>query len=194
MGSKVYGFTTSVDRFTLVGMDAMAAVLAAFSEEFWRLVNAYEKAAQEYFGDLTEDQAHQVGRQAARTVFAPLIWDAQVGDRWDVRRSSEFLNISRQALYKRVRSGTALGVPGQGTTYFPVWQFDLDKHLIRQVVAEIIGVFREADEEVDPLVIAAWATAETGLLNASPAEWIQEGDDETAVVTAARRAAAGLAA
>lgn len=150
----------------------------------------------EYMGSLSKEDALQLGQQAARSIFAPFIWAAQVGDRWDVRRSCEFLNISRQALYKRARSGTALGVPGRGTTYFPVWQFDLDKHLIRQVVGEVISAFRDADDEVDPLVIAAWATAGNRLLDgASPAEWISRGGvDTAAVVTAARRAAAGLAA
>jgi hypothetical protein len=176
-------------------MDTWASISKGFESEFFRLQYRYEAAAEKYFGNLTEEQALQLGAQAARTVFAPFIWDAQVGERWDVRLASEFLGISRQALYKRVRTGTALGVPGRGTTYFPVWQFDFDKHLIRQVVGEILGAFQEADEEIDPLVIAAWATKGNRLLRGeSPAEWISQGRDDVAVLAAARRAAAGLSA
>ena len=175
-------------------MDKPAAIAEGFNEEFGRLLSAHEKALDEYFGTLSDPQAFELGRQAARTVFAPFIWGTKVGDRWDVRRSSEFLKMSRQALYKRVRTGTALGVPGQGTTWFPAWQFDTDKHLIRHVVGEIISVFREADEDVDPLVIAAWGTkADESLDDRSPAEWIRQGGDDDRVVTAARHAAAGLA-
>ena len=156
-------------------MAAPDSIQHGFWEELSRLYYDKDKRAAEYLDGLDKDEAEQLGRQAARTIVAPFIWADKVGDRVDVRRASEFLNISRQALYKRVRTGTALGVPGRGTTFFPTWQFDFDKHLIRQVTGEIISVFREADEDVDPLVIAAWAMAENRLLDDDcPAVWIQK--------------------
>ena len=45
-----------------------------------------------------------------------------------------------------------------GTTWFPVWQSDLKRFLLRPVIADLLRAFREADEDLDPLVIAAWAT------------------------------------
>ncbi len=177
-------------------MDGQEAIWEGFRSEFYRLLGSYDdKSAYHYVESLSPQEAEATGRQAARSVFAPFIWGRKVGDRWDIRRSCEFLGVSRQALYKRVRTGTALGVSGQGTTYFPTWQFDLDKRLIRQVVGQVISAFREADNEVDPLVIAAWATAKNQLLDGlSPVEWIQQARDEAPVVVAARRASAGLAA
>lgn len=179
----------------LGAMDAASAITQGFSMEFGRLLQEHNKALDEYLGSLDDDQAMDLGRQGARAALAPFIWDTKVGDRWDIRRGCEFLRISRQALYKRVRTGTALGVPGRGTTYFPTWQFDLEKHLIRQVVGEIVRVFREADEDIDPLVIAAWATTENRFLEgATPAEWIRDRRDDHDVILAAHRATAGLAA
>ena len=177
-------------------MDGQAAIWEGFQSEFYRLLGSYDdKSAYDYVERLSPQEAEAAGRQAARSVFAPFIWGRKVGDRWDIRHSCEFLGVSRQALYKRVRTGSALGIPGQGTTYFPTWQFDLDKRLIRQVVGEVICAFREADDEVNPLVIAAWATSNNQLLDGlSPAEWIEQEDDHAPVVSAARRAAAGLAA
>jgi hypothetical protein len=180
---------------TLGGVDTPAAIQSAFSDELHRLLDQYGQKIGDEFWNLSEREAWELGHQAARTVFAPIIWSARVGDHWDVRGSCEFLGVSRQALYKRVRSGTALGLQGRGTTMFPVWQFDLDRHMLRPVVAEIIGVFREADEELDPLVIAAWATKANRLLGGeTPAQWISQGHDDDKVVTAARRATTGLAA
>jgi hypothetical protein len=175
-------------------METPHAIQHSFEDEFFKLYDANEKEAYAYFNSMGKEEVQELGRLAARTIFAPLIWSAQVGDRWDVRRSCEFLGMSRQALYKRVRTGTALGVQGQGTTYFPTWQFDLDKHLIRHVTSEIIGAFREADDQINPLVIAAWATKPSADLDGvAPADWVSRGGEDRRVVVAARRAAAGLA-
>ena len=57
----------------------------------------------------------------------------------------------------------------------------------------LLGVFYEADPDLDPLVIAAWAnTAQRELDSSSPAEWIVRGGDEERVLSSARRATAGL--
>lgn len=183
-------------------MHTRQVIEQGYQEEIDRLLFTYQKVVGDEL-DLSEEEALELGRQAARTAFAPFIWKARVGDTWDVRQTAEFLGISRQALYKRVRTGTALGVPGRGTTHFPVWQFDTKKHLLRPVVAEIIAAFREADKDLSPLTIAAWVTASSDLLDGrSPAGWIALGSNDqggpdfpaSRVVTAAHRAAAGLAA
>jgi hypothetical protein len=118
-----------------------------------------------------------------------------IGDRWDARRVTEFLDVSRQAVYKRVRTGSLLGLPGSGTTWFPVWQFDPDRRVVRRVVASIITQFRAADPDLDPLVIAAWVTAPHPQLDgASPADEIRRGGNDERVSLLAARAARGLAA
>jgi hypothetical protein len=175
-------------------MDQISAVEKGFIEELWRLFQD-EPALRAELDRLAEDEGLELGRQGARAVVAPLAWSAAVADRWDVRRATEFLGISRQALYKRLRNGSALGVPGRGTTWFPVWQFDYRQRIVRAVTGTIIKVFRSADPAIDPLVIGAWATRENRLLHGkSPAAWLAEGGGDEAVVRAARRAAQGLAA
>ena len=143
---------------------------------------------------LEYDEGVQLGRQGALAVFAPLMWMAKIGDRWDTATAAGNLGITRQAIYKRVRSGSLLGVPGRGTTLFPTWQFD-EKNQIRLVVGKIIGTFRDAGEG-DPLTIAAWATTEQDedLEGLAPAVWITQNRDSDAVVRAARRAANRLSA
>ena len=175
-------------------MDSFSAIEKGLLGEMERLFRE-EPSLQAELDHLSDEEAAELGSQGARAVLAPLIWSAAVGSRWDVRRVTEFLGISRQALYKRLRNGSALGVPGRGTTWFPVWQFDPARRIVRAVTGSIIKVFRDADPEVDPLVIGAWATARNRLLDGkSPQEWVAEGGGEDAVLLAARRAAQGLAA
>jgi hypothetical protein len=174
-------------------VDQLAAIEKGLLEELSRL--SREEPSLHSLDDVTEEEALELGRQGARAAFAPLIWGAAVGDRWDVRRATEFLGISRQALYKRVRSGSALGIPGRSTTWFPVWQFDSQQRIVRAVTGSIIKAFRDADAGIDPLVIGAWATKETRLLGGkSPAGWLTEAGGDNVVVLAAQRAASGLSA
>lgn len=145
--------------------------------------------------ELPVEEAQEFGRRAAVAALAPLVWQLAVGDRWDVRHAAEFLGVSRQALYKRLAAGTALGVAGRGTTWFPTWQFDRDQQIVRAVTAQVVAAFREADPLIESEVIAAWAMHTNSLLGQrTPADWIIGGGSDEAVVTAARRAAAGLAA
>lgn len=154
---------------------------------------------------LSADEAEALGRGAARTVVAPWMWSAAVGARCDIQTAASQIGTSRQNIYKRVGNGSMLGLRGRGTTWFPMWQFDTPaadepsngpgKTIVRPAVARIIRAFRDADETVDPLVIAGWATTPNRLLeNLSPAEWLIERADDDQVVIAATRAAAGLAA
>jgi hypothetical protein len=186
--------TTEVDRVYNNAMDQRAAVEKGFFEELSRLTFE-EPLLQIELDRVTEDEALELGHQGARAVFAPLMWSAAVGNRWDVRRTTEFLGISRQALYKRLRNGSALGIPGRGTTWFPIWQFDPKQQIVRAATGSIIKAFRDADPEIDPLVIGAWAVKENRhLADKSPADWLAEAGDDESVVLAARRAARGLSA
>jgi len=169
---------------------ALDLIHDGFSRELFSQVDV-----EKYPPAMGEKELRELGRRAAQAAVAPLLWSAEVSERWDVRRVTEFLDISRQAIYRRVRTGSLLGLQGEGTTWFPVWQFDPDGRVVRHVVASIIATFRRADPEVDPLVIASWATAKNQHLGGvSPAEVVAKGDEDERVVLAAARAARGLAA
>jgi len=175
-------------------MDGLSAVEKGFQDEFWRILGE-DLSLEVQLLDLNEEQSLELGRQGARATLAPLLWSHAIGDRWDVRRVTEFLGTSRQAIYKRLKLGSALGVQGRGTTWFPTWQFDTTERIVRAVTRSIISAFHDADPTVDPLVIAAWAMkANPSLEGMSPAAWLTEGRQEGAVVLAARRAAKGLSA
>lgn len=175
-------------------MDAQGALWEAFHDQLARMRFQYRELDKE-LDNLSPEDAHDLGRRAAMAVLGPLMWQLAVGERWDVRHAAEFLGVSRQALYKRLGSGTALGVPGRGTTWFPTWQFDPDQRIVRPVTAHIVAAFRDADPAIEAQVIAAWATHVNRLLDEmTPADWIATGKPDDLVVTAARRAAAGLAA
>jgi hypothetical protein len=168
--------------------DAVAGLHAGFGERLVALVDRHKEAITE----LTYDEARQLGAQAADAAVAPLVWAVAVGERWPTTTVTEFLHVTRQALHKRVVNGTAVGVPGRGTTWFPVWQFDLAVHEVRPVTAEVIAAFRDELGAVDPLVIASWATTDQAELGMSPEEWLAAGNDPAEVARIARRAAAEL--
>ena len=178
-------------------MDSYAALHEGISRslvEFDQRL-AEDPILREQFEALSDDDAMELGRRALRSALAPILWGVAIGERWDVRRTTEFLKISRQALYKKLRSGAILGLRGNGTTWFPVWQFDPQLGIVRSITARLLAVFREADPDVDPLVIAAWATKDQALLDGrSPAQWLAVGADDEAVLLSARRASAGLTA
>ena len=167
---------------------AVAGLHEGFGERLGALLGRHEQVISE----LTYDEARQLGAQGAEAAVAPLIWAAAVGERWSTTTVAEFLHVTRQALHKRVVKGTALGVPGRGTTWFPVWQFDLDVHEVRSVVAEIIAAFRDELGAVEPLVIASWATTDQPELAMSPEEWLAARKDPTEVARIARRTASEL--
>lgn len=168
--------------------DAVAGLHEGFEERLVAILDRHKEAV----SALTYEEARELGARAADAAVAPLVWAATVGERWSTTTVTEFLHVTRQALHKRVVNGTALGVPGRGTTWFPVWQFDLSTHQIRPVVAEILAAFRDELGAVDPLVIASWATTEQPELRMSPEEWLEAGRDPREVARIARRAASEL--
>jgi hypothetical protein len=147
--------------------------------------------------DLLPDKAREYGFRAARAALAPVVWARAVGERLDTSQAVEVLGVTRQALAKRVRAGSLLGLPGRGTTYYPAWQFDFESREVRPVVRHILAAFAEELDRPDPYVIAAWAATPQyeDLGGLTPAEWVAKtgGHDYRSLSEAARRAAARLA-
>lgn len=171
--------------------DTQALLEEGFFEELARLSEAYD--LYDVFGDVAEERALAYGRAGARAALAPLVWRAAAGEVIDTSSLRELLDVSRQALGQRVERGTLLGLPGERTTLYPVWQFDGTE--VRPVVADILAAFRgEVGDDVDPRMIASWAQTPQRELDAeTPAAWIVSGRDSDVVVLAAKRAAQALA-
>lgn len=143
-----------------------------------------------------DDQLENLGRRAGRQITAALRWAAIVGEHLDTTQVTQLLGVSRQALAKRQQSGSLLGLPGEGTTRYPTWQFDQERGEVLPVVREIIGAFRDRLDHVDPLIVAAWATTpqvEDLPDGQTPAGWLRAHRDSALVRQAAERAAARLA-
>lgn len=172
----------------------MADSRRAFFEGFEQGLNQLFDRHKELW-DVVPEDAIEYGRRAAGTAAAPVLWARAIGERYDTTAVTELLGISRQALHKRTTHGSILGIPGRGTTWFPVWQFDGTLRDVRAVVPRIIGTFREQLDTFDPLAIAAWATTSQpeDLDGSSPEDWILGGQSDDRVVEAARRAARALA-
>lgn len=166
----------------------------AVAESFLEALEALEDGA-DVLGKLDAEEARRLGRRAAGEVLASARWAQVVGDRLDTSQVTQLLGVSRQALSKRQKSGSLLGLAGDGTTWFPTWQFDLGQSRIRPEVRELIGAFRDRLDDVDPLLIASWATTPQGedLAGQTPVQWLHSGRNPDQLREAAERAAARLA-
>lgn len=98
-----------------------------------------------------------------------------VDDLWTTPQVAEFLAISRQAINKRIHNRKMLGYPGGGTTLFPVWQFDLEKHRVRPEALEFLAQF---DEDTAMLVIAQWSITRITGTDRTPAELLLSADSK----------------
>jgi len=146
--------------------------------------------------EIDADEARELGTKAAEEAIASARWSRLVGDRIDTSEAAELLGVTRQALSKRQTSGSLLGLPGRGTTWYPTWQLDIDKKAIRSEVRHIIGAFRDSlGKEADPFLIASWASTaqHEDLGGLSPAEWLAQGNDLDDLRQAAQRTAERLA-
>ena len=169
-----------------VGLSAAASVADSFVEVL--------TADARWLGKLEADEAVRLGRSAAEKVLAAARWSQVVGDRLDTTQVARLLGVTRQALAKRQQTGSLLGLPGDGTTWYPTWQFDTAEARIRPEVRDLIGAFRDRLDDFDPYVIAAWATTpqDEDLAGETPAQWLQAGRDQDQLRRAAERAAARL--
>ena len=152
-------------------------------------------AGADMLGKLEADEAVRLGHRAAEQVLAAARWSQVVGDRLDTTQTTRLLGVTRQALGKRQKAGSLLGLPGEGTTWYPTWQFDVEAAAIHPTVRDLIGAFRDRLDDVDPLVVAAWATTpqDEDLAGDTPAQWLQAGRNPDQLRRAAERTAARLA-
>ncbi len=170
--------------------DVEATLVEAFRHRLYELMHKHS----DLIDAIDEEEAQRLGRQAAEAAVAPVLWRQQVGDVWDTETVREFLGISRQALYKRARTGSVLGLPGRGTTLFPVWQFDLAGQRVRPAVADVVEAFRARLHDFDAHLVASWARTDQPELGMTPEEWLVSGKNPDQVVAVARHAARDLAA
>lgn len=177
----------TVDEAAFGASDAAVAIVEAFVERI--------TGAGEVFEKMDPVEAKRLGEAAANQALASARWSNLVGDRLDTTQVAELLGVTRQALAKRQASGSLLGLPGHGITWYPAWQFDTLAREIRPQVREIIGVFRDHLGDFDPLLLASWAaTPQSEDLNGiSPAQWLVTGGSIDELRRAASRAASRLA-
>jgi hypothetical protein len=171
----------------------MGDVTAGIQDGFVKRLGTLLERHAELIESLSYEEGIALGERAADAALAPVVWNAAVGERWPTNTVTEFLHVTRQALHKRVVAGTALGLAGKGTTWFPVWQFDLESHQLRPVVADIVRAFREELGSVDPYLIASWATTPQRELQMSPEVWIALANDNQQLLKVAKRAARAVA-
>lgn len=187
--SQYEGLVTEVRKRSddNVGLAVAASVADSFLEHLAAVASG--------LGNLETEEAVRLGRRAAEQVLAAASWSQIVGDRLDTTQVARLLGVTRQALAKRQTTGSLLGLPGDGTTWYPTWQFDIDAARIRPEVRDLIGAFRDRLDDVDPLVIAAWATTsqDEDLAGDAPVQWLRAGRDPDQLRQAAERAAARLA-
>ena len=149
------------------------------------------RTAKPGFGGLSAANAERIGGSAADAAASAAAWSAVIGERFETAQVCAMLGINRQALAKRRRTGSLLGLRGQRTTWFPAWQFDQDERCVKPVVSCVIAAFKEQLDPLDHTVIAAWAAnpQPEDLQGYTPADWIAQGLDDGMVITAAHRAA-----
>lgn len=141
--------------------------------------------------EMQQADAVKIGNDAAEAAVSALAWSEAVGERYDTSQVCRMLNVTRQALAQRQQKGSLIGLPGNRTTWYPAWQFDVRARCVHRVVPDVVAAFREHLDPCSSVVIAAWATnpQPEDLAGSTPADWIRQGRDEHMVVTAAGRAA-----
>ncbi len=133
-------------------------------------------------------------RHGVALMFANLRWAAIVGDTFDTPTACSLLGVSRQALHRRLATGTLVGLPGESSTRWPAWQFERNASgagSIRSIVPEIVRAFAEAlGDDYGPHIVASWATApNVDLGGLSPADWVIADRPRGTVLDAAHAAA-----
>lgn len=153
--------------------------------ELWALIES-----------LTDEEAVELGREAGRAVLGPVLLRQMLGeDRFDTSAAARLLEVTRQALHKRARAGSLLGIPGRGTTWYPAWQFDVDNRTLRESARAVLQAWRDVlGPDFEPETVLIWANSPQPELDEErPADWIQSGREQEPIVEAARRAARRLA-
>ena len=185
-----------VDGLTRVAHTGLVDTFAAI-EEGLRQELSRDKRLWTLVEHVSEEEALELGREAARAVLGPVLLRDLLGeDRFDTSAAARLLQVTRQALHKRARAGRLLGVHGRGTTWYPAWQFDLNERRIRpSAQAAFVAWVEVLGPAFDPETVLAWANSpQPELSDQTPAEWIQNAGAEHHLVNSARRAARRLAA
>lgn len=103
---------------------------------------------------------------------------------WTTAQVAASLGISRQAVSKRVLTGTLLGYRSGRTSRFPVWQFDPET---RQPLAEVSTLLHVVGDDADPRTLAGWMMARNGELDSTPAAKFSNPETRQAVLDLAHR-------
>jgi hypothetical protein len=144
--------------------------------------------------NLSPDDARAVGRRAARSSVAALIWATKLGEMLTTTEVVSRLQITRQALAKRLAAGTILGIVGRNTTHYPVWQFDPVDPEVRPEVRDIFKIFMAELGSLDAQTVSSWMmTPSQDLHGVCPHDWLLKRGDPQTVYDAAKRVALRLA-
>jgi hypothetical protein len=121
----------------------------------------------------------RVAERMLATVPTVHPWDAQIGPFYDTAAVVRLLAVSKQAVADRVRRRRLLAAAtAEGRIVYPVWQFDGSR--AHPGVSDIVAMFR--DSPVDGWAIASWFTTPASVLDdATPADWLRQGRDQTPV-------------
>jgi hypothetical protein len=155
---------------------------------------ALDEVSHDVILNLPPDTARAMGREAARSALASIVWSARLGDTLNTTQVTKHLKVSRQALAKRLKSGSILGLPGRGTTLYPVWQFNRELNEVRTETREILKIFTDEPGGLNAYTVSAWMRTSSEDLNGlTPQEWLLKEDDPQPVYDAARRTVGRLA-
>lgn len=177
---------TGLTHTTLMS-DAIEHLMEGFAE-------GLDELPHELVINLSPEEARALGRRGAHYGLEALIWAARIGDTLNTTEVSNRLDITRQALAKRLAAGTILGIPGRTTTYYPVWQFQPVHGEVRPEIREIFKIFVDELGSLDAHTVSSWMmTPSKDLSGLSPHEWLMKSDDPLPAYDAARRIASRLA-
>ncbi len=161
------------------------------------LTERYRAALAEVLPDdleLSEEDAGRAAEWAAIDTIGKHLWAVAAGELWDWRRVAERLHVStRQAVQARVHRGTLIGLPRQGRTAFPAWQFG-PTGVPYPAVKRVLRVFRDAGIGDAWLVISWFSTDQDELQGQRPVDWMRADRSIEPLLLAARRAAFALMA
>lgn len=117
-------------------------------------------------------------------------WDEILGPFYTTQRIQQLLGITRQAVTKRVQSGSLVRVmTSEGTALFPVFQIQGGRPLagLREVVTQL----RQGTD--DDYAIAQWLVTPDPRTGLSPSMRLANGEDRSVAAQAADTAAAWAA-
>jgi hypothetical protein len=172
---------------------------STIENEIWRRVESQLPKFDAALEGLAEAELMKLAHSAATQIVGPLVLRDLLGeDRLDTTKTALLLGVTRQAINKRVHAHTLLGVPGRGTTWFPLWQFDAAHNEVRHVAELVLQVWASFDDAGrlpwNAVRVLSWASATQEELDGStPGEWISSNGEPEPVLAAARRAGRALA-